>query len=95
MNNWEPNFDYISKRLKEVTESLPFDMTKVVMVLEETYKPLFQQQAEDHNNRIDLYQREIELLKGDLERLRAEKGLEFIGLVGDYRMYAEKESRVE
>lgn len=95
MRNWEPNFDYITTQLEEIIKILPLNLARVLMVLEESYKPLFQNQEREHNKRIDLYQREIELLKGDLKRLRAEKGLNFVGLVGDYRIYAKKEKEVE
>lgn len=64
-------------------------------ILEEVYKPIVKKIKQDCDDRIDLYQREIELLKGDLERLREEKGLNFVGLVGDYRIYAKKEEEVE
>jgi hypothetical protein len=64
-------------------------------ILEEVYKPIVKKVYDECNDRIDLYQREIELLKGDLERLRTEKGLIFVGLIDEYRLYCKRDVPVE
>ena len=64
-------------------------------ILEEVYKPLVHLINKECNERIDLYQREIEILKSDLLRMMALTSLRFVGLVGDYRIYSDEENRVE
>lgn len=64
----------------------------IAEIMRTIYEPLVKQLEEENNERIDLYQREIEILKRMLEEAIDASGYEFVGDCNGYRFYMKKDT---